>query len=219
MSSAGAGSTVWGEALAAPLQVLHLVLAVAAVGAATHLVVWLRGHRRGRPRRHAAARRFAAISATLCVATFVLGLVIYPTYRTRVRAEYLDQPTVLADELGRAQVVRAELATRHGVEPGPREVSPDVARARALGAARLTRWFDIKEHWAALTTLLAACVFVVLAAWRTPRRRGDDDDADPHDDDDTALLGPIAFWAATVAAAGLWACAIIGVVLSNTRAM
>jgi hypothetical protein len=116
-------------------------------------------------------------------------------------------------------VVRAELATRHGVEPGPREVSPDVARARALGAARLTRWFDIKEHWAALTTLLAACVFVVLAAWRTPRRRGDDDDADPHDDDDTALLGPIAFWAATVAAAGLWACAIIGVVLSNTRAM
>ena len=65
-------------------------LGVAAVGAATHLVLWSRGFVRGSFGRLRAARRFAWIVLALQLAAFAAGNVMYPTYKVEVRAAYLE---------------------------------------------------------------------------------------------------------------------------------
>ena len=58
------------------LLVLHTAVGVAAVGAATHLVVWLRGYLRGHFARHRAVRRFAWITLVLQLCAFLAGNLI-----------------------------------------------------------------------------------------------------------------------------------------------
>src|SRR5262245_23022218 len=78
--------TVLTESAARWLLVLHTALGVAAVGAATHLVIWLRAIARGQLGRLRSARRFAWIVLALQLAAFAAGNVMYPTYKTAVRA-------------------------------------------------------------------------------------------------------------------------------------
>jgi len=68
------------EAAARVLLVLHTVLGAAAVGAATHLVLWSRGFLRGQFGRLVAVRRFAAIVLVLQLGAFGAGNAMYPTY-------------------------------------------------------------------------------------------------------------------------------------------
>ena len=70
------------------LLVLHTALGVAAVAASTHLCVWLAKYLRGAHGRRRAVRNFAAIALALHASAFLVGNLAYPTYKTRVRAEY-----------------------------------------------------------------------------------------------------------------------------------
>jgi hypothetical protein len=68
------------------LLVLHAISAAVLVASATHHLIWsLR-------RRFTLDRLFAATAAVAYASTFALGLVMYPTYKVRVRIEYFDQP-------------------------------------------------------------------------------------------------------------------------------
>lgn len=67
---------------------LHAVSAAVLVASATHHLIWcLR-------RRFTLDRLFATTAAIAYASTFVLGLVMYPTYKVRVRVEYFDQAAV-----------------------------------------------------------------------------------------------------------------------------
>ncbi len=94
---------IFAESSARFLLVLHTVFAVACVGASTHLVIWLRGYRRGQFTRVRAVKRFAWISLALYAVTFFGGNLIYPTYKVRVRGQFLDDPTAIVRELAARQ--------------------------------------------------------------------------------------------------------------------
>ena len=62
-------------------------LGVAAVGAATHLFLWL-----WRDRARRSIVRFAWLVVALMLGAFLAGNVMYPTYKVEVRAAYLENP-------------------------------------------------------------------------------------------------------------------------------
>ncbi len=79
------------EGVARPLLVLHAIVAIALGGASTHLAlvtfrIW---------QRKSSAFRLVGIYAKtvgiLFVVDFLIGLLIYPTYRYRVRGLYFDR--------------------------------------------------------------------------------------------------------------------------------
>jgi hypothetical protein len=190
------------------LLVLHTALGVAAVAASTHLCVWLARYLRGAAGRRRAVRRFAVIALALQAAAFAAGNLAYPTYKTRVRAEYLDSPdTINADAEAR---VRRTAAVRARVLGEPPRVLDDGAVAREIaglagGADRMARWFDSKEHWVALGLALALAIAAVLRAW-DPERDG-------------RAPAPFVMMAALGACATLWYAAVVGVLTATWRAI
>jgi hypothetical protein len=146
------------EPFARVLVIAHGVAAAVLCGAATHLALSVGGRLRGR----APWRREPAITATAAGAylvTVALGLAVYPTYRVRVRAEYLDSPRAVQAEARAKEAVRAELT--HAPVP------PVAAAVDLPGVAHV---FDIKEHWVALGLPLALGLFALR------RRAGPDGD-------------------------------------------
>lgn len=185
------------------LLVLHTALAVAAVGAATHLALWMRGYFNGQLGRHKAIRRFAVISLALHLAAFVAGNVIYPTYRIQVRAEYLEVPSVIAEELATKARMRARSLHR---EAAAAELdTSEASRHQVSAAGKAVRWFDVKEHWLALGLFVSAALTLLLLRW-DPRRDG-------------LAIAPIAMGLAVCVALTLWAGAVIGVMTSAWRAI
>ena len=86
------------ESLARPLLLLHATLGFTAVGATTHLAVYSWLAARGQ-RRTAALRRFAWLAPLAVVSQVLVGLVLYPTYRVRVRALHLDREAPVVVQL------------------------------------------------------------------------------------------------------------------------
>lgn len=172
--------------------VVHAVLGAATVAVATHLVVWIRGYGRGRFGRHRAARGFAAVALCLYAAEFLVGNVLYPSYKVRVRAEYLDLPSAVADDIAARRKARAL------VDPSPPPPAPG-------GLSNVARAFDIKEHWAALGLALAAAACALAWAW-DPRRDG-------------GGATPFFVGAATGAAACAWIAALLGLWVTSYRAV
>jgi hypothetical protein len=86
------------EAFARPLLLLHATLGFTAVGATTHHAVYSWLSARGQ-RRTAALLRFGWIAPTAVVSQVLLGLVLYPTYRVRVRALHFDHEAPLVSQL------------------------------------------------------------------------------------------------------------------------
>ncbi len=188
------------------LLVLHAVLAVALVGAATHWLIWLARLVRGQPGRIRSVRRFAIITMALYTVTMIVGLVLYPTYKARVKIEFLTRSTAVAAD-ARARLETAEaIAARVEGRP-PRTASPstlaEVERAASQRSAKIARWFDVKEHWAAVGVALGLAALAVLMVW-DPRRDG----RGPS----TFVLGAVA---GTVAIT--WLAAIIGLITTATR--
>ena len=72
------------------MLIVHAVCAMALVGAATHHLVWSARYLRGQFGRARAEQRFLRIVGLLFAATFTLGLVMYPAYKTGVRMAWLD---------------------------------------------------------------------------------------------------------------------------------
>jgi hypothetical protein len=189
------------ETAARWLLVLHTALGVAAVGAATHLVLWLRRVLRGEHGRLRAVRRFAWLVVVLQLAAFAAGNAMYPTYKVEVRAAYLENTTaVVADQEGHQRALE-RVAARDGARaPAPTATGELVRRAAAAA-----RWFDVKEHWIALGLLAALGLVLVLGFW-DPRSGGRE-------------LAPVILGLAAIVAATLWIGAVIGVMTASWRAV
>lgn len=188
------------------LLVVHAVLAFAAVAACTHWCVYLYPLARGRMVRVRAAKRFGVIAMALYVVAAAGGLALYPTYKTRVKLEYLTSSrAVLDDHAARMRAAedveaRSEGRPARALEPG--------AVLRATGheaerAEKVARWFDVKEHWVAIGALLGLAAMVVLLRWD---HRG-------------GWRGPLGFivLGAFGSTAVVWLAAIIGLVTAATR--
>ncbi len=167
--------------------IVHAALGAALVAASTHLVVWMRGYLRGNFARRRAVRRFSVIAVVLFGLAFTAGNLAYPTYKIRVRAGYLENPAAVA----------ADLQQRG---------APTTAVEGALATtARIARWFDVKEHWAAVGLILSLACAVILRFWDPVR--------------DEPAIAPIVFGLALGASATAWLAAIIGLVTASYRAI
>ena len=175
-----------------PLLIVHGIAAGILVGASTHHLVWCRHYLRGRFSRVAAERRFAAIASIAFVATFLLGNLLYPTYKVRVRAEYFDSPSAVAAEV---MLQRSE-AQRHGGEPKASREGGELAWVGRL--------FDVKEHWVALG---CAASLVLLAMSRRAHPLGD------------RRLAPLYVGLSLVVCATAWTGAVVGLVTASFRAV
>jgi hypothetical protein len=189
------------EAAARWVLVLHTALGVAAVGAATHLVLWSRGFLRGAFGRLRAVRRFAWIVLVLQILAFAAGNIMYPTYKVEVRAAYLENPEALVADQASHAAQLDRISTRE------RAAAPTLTATGEIvhRAARVARWFDVKEHWIALGILASLALVLVLGFW-DPRAGGRE-------------LVPIVFGLSVVIAATLWLGAVIGVLTASWRAV
>ncbi len=197
------------------LLVLHAIIAAALVAVSTHLVVWMRGYPRGRFTRQRGVRRFAVIGLALYGATFLLGNLIYPVYKVRVRTEYLDNPAALVADYKSRTHARDRVRSQHrrlrqpalGADNAGASSSDNQHSAFALPsrAAKIARWFDVKEHWMALGFALYAALAVVLVAWK-PKADG-------------GPVGVVVFAMAVLVAGTTWLGALIGLVVSSWRAV
>lgn len=188
------------EAAARWVLVLHTLLGLAAVGAATHLVVWLR-RLATRGGALPAVRRFAWLTLVLQVGAFLAGNLMYPTYKVQVRAAYLESPAAVASDHTLRQQEIARVAAREGL-PAP-EATPTGTLVRQ--AQKAARWFDVKEHWVALGVIACAALVLVLMLW-DPRRDG-------------RALAPVITGLAVAVSGTLWLGAIIGVLTASWRAV
>ncbi len=210
------------EDYSALLLVGHAGGALLCVALTTHLFVWLRHWARGGAN-HSSARRFALWAAGAYLLTMALGMALYPTYKVRVRAEYLENPSAISrateDEAESARLTAARneesrlfrlgQAAAITAPPEFREDERNDIAARAESrierGAKLVRWFDVKEHWSVLGMFLS--VGLVLMLWV----RGSEK---PQSEIARAAVG-LAFLSAAVA----WAAAIIGIVVTAARSV
>jgi hypothetical protein len=175
------------------LLVVHTALAVAAIGASTHVVLWLRKRAQIRT-----IRKLAYWSLGLHAAAFLAGNVMYPTYKVEVRSAYLESPDLVNQQVAADQALDRVLA-REGHAP----LEPEAELPRR--AAKAARWFDVKEHWVALG-LLGSCALVLMLALWGPKRDGE-------------VARPVVLGLATVVCATLWLAGVIGVVVASWRAV
>lgn len=191
---------VLSESAARWVLVLHTALGVAAVGSATHLVIWLRRYLRGQSGKRRSVIRFAWIVLLLQLGAFAAGNVMYPTYKVEVRAAYLENASAItAEEVIRAREL-GRVAEREGTEPTERPATVELVR-RAAAA----RWFDIKEHWISIGILASIALLVILWLW-DPKRDG-------------AVIAPVVLAIGVIAAGTIWLGAIIGVLTASWRAV
>jgi hypothetical protein len=179
------------ETWARPLLVVHGVCAALLVAASTHHVLWIRAYRRQDFGKLRAERTFAVVASTAFLATFLLGNLLYPTYKVRVRAEYLDSPAALTDEL----------KLRGAQHLGPRVAAPSQA-ARSLAA--VARVFDIKEHWVAIGCA-ASLLLLALSRWAHPKEH--------------AHVLPLYLGLSLVQCGTAWLGAIVGLVTASYRSV
>jgi hypothetical protein len=189
------------EAAARWMLVLHTALGVAAVGAATHLVLWSRGFLRGSFGRLRAARRFAWIVLALQLAAFAAGNVMYPTYKVEVRTAYLENREAIVAAQAARQSQLERISAREGTHAGQPTATAQLVRR----AAQAARWFDVKEHWVALGILASVGLVLALAFW-DPKTTGRE-------------LAPVVLGLAVVIAGTVWLGAIIGVLTASWRAV
>jgi len=183
------------------MLVLHTALGVAAVGAATHLVIWLRRYVRGNYGKRRAVRRFAAYALVLHVGAFLAGNIMYPTYRIEVRTAYLENAGVIVGDQTQRASELDKIAAREG-SPS-RELAPTHEVVKR--AAKAARWFDVKEHWVALGMLASLALVLVLAFWDPSR--------------DGTGLASIVIGLSVVIAGTVWLGAIVGILTSAWRAV
>lgn len=202
----------WGvldEGLARLLLIAHLLAAFAVIGLTTHSAIWLRRYVRGAHGLRRVAAKFAAWAAVAYAAAFVLGNIVYPTYKVRVRLEYLDDSVhvMRARELAmeRRQVVAARLAPASpDAQPLPGGIV--VAAERGAAAGAIARLFDTKEHWVVMGLLLAVGCALMLRRWRIDEPGGE-------------VMAPFLLGFAYGAAAIAWYGGIVGALVSIWRAV
>jgi hypothetical protein len=189
------------ESAARWMLVLHTALGVIAVGAATHLVIWMRGYLRGNFGRHRAVRKFAWIALGFHAAAFLAGNLMYPTYKVEVRAAYFENASTILEQQRRHERDVDLIALRERSN----SVEQQTGAERVKRAAKAAKWFDVKEHWIALGLIASAGLVLLLAMW-DPRKGNQ-------------ALAPVALGLSVVIAGTVWLAAIIGVLTSAWRAV
>lgn len=201
---------LFAEASARFWLVLHAVLGASLVAVTTHLVIWTRKWPRGDIARIDGARWLASVGLGLYLAQFLVGNVLYPAYKVRVRTEYFDLGSAVQDD-GAARQKARDLADdrrradayHDGRDPGG--PAPPVAMPETRNLTHVSRVFDVKEHWAALGVPLSAGACAMALFWR-PKRDG--------------LAGAKLLVACAVGAAlCAWIAAIIGLVVTSYRSV
>jgi hypothetical protein len=192
---------VLAESAARWVLVLHTLVGLAAVGAATHLVIYTRRYIRGQSGKRRAVLRFAWVVLALQVGAFIAGNVMYPTYKVAVRSAYLENASAITAAETAKQRELEKIAAREGSEAPQQTATVEMVR-RAASAAR---WFDVKEHWVALGIFVTAALIVILSVWR-PKEDG-------------TAIAPIVTTLAVISAATIWLGAIIGVLTASWRAV
>ncbi len=194
------------------LLVVHAVLGAALVALTTHLAVWMRGYVRGRFDRQRGVRLLSWISTSLFLCTFALGNLIYPTYRVRVRAEYLESPEAVVKAQDARAVAGAALMARENrrrqLEQAAELSEPPSEAYRAESprhVAKMARWFDVKEHWAAVGLAMSIALLFLLTGW-DPRKHG-------------ARVASLIFAMAVGTAATTWLAALVGLMVTSHRAV
>ncbi len=200
---------VLADGLARFLLIVHLISAFAVIGLTTHCAIWLRRYVRGAHGLRRATAKFAVWAAVAYAAAFVIGNIVYPTYKVRVRLEYLDDSlhVTRARELAlaRRQVVAARLAPASpDAQPPPGGIV--VAADRGAQAAAISRLFDTKEHWVVMGLFLSIACAWMLRRWRIDEPGG-------------AVMAPFVLWFAYGAAATAWYGGIVGALVSIWRAV
>lgn len=204
------------------LLIGHAVAALGCVALTTHLSFWLAYRSRG-TRSHRSTRRFGIWAAAAYATTMLLGLALYPTYKVRVRSEYLDNPGALSratEERARAARLaeardRESKRFRSGdvghseplAEPDAEDRALVLAKAEASIArgAKLARWFDVKEHWSALGLMLACALALLL--WVEPS------------EESQRTVSRMTWGLAVVSAALAWFAAVVGVIVAAARSV
>jgi hypothetical protein len=98
--------------------VVHALVALALGGAATHLALVAFALATGRPKRWRVPRLaavYAQVAGTLFLLSIAVGALLYPTYRYRVRALYLDRYAPWASNLFDMKEVLAALTAPFAV--------------------------------------------------------------------------------------------------------
>lgn len=188
-------------------MVLHAILGAATVAATTHCFAWTWRFPRGNFSRFHGARWLATTALVLYAAQFVLGNLMYPVYKVRVRAEFLDLPSAVAEEAKVRQAARDLVDDRRRAEPGGAQshVGPSRRVEAPRGLSHIARLFDIKEHWAALGLVLALATCLLTWGWN------------PHKDGPggSRLILVLSAGAATCA----WFAGVVGIICSSFRSM
>jgi hypothetical protein len=92
------------------LLLLHAGGSVVLIGAATHHALQMRHYLRGRFGAARLEKTYAKVVAAAYVITFVIGALVYPTYRVHVRGYYLDRHAPFYAGLFDVKEVYASLA-------------------------------------------------------------------------------------------------------------
>jgi hypothetical protein len=145
LHEAAAEAPVFLYAARRALLVLHAAGSVVLIGAATHHALEMRHYLRGRFGRVAIEKIYAKVVGAAYAITFALGALLYPTYRVRVRAAYLDCHAPFYAGLFDVKEVFASLA---------------LLVALGVGALGVTLR-PAEERW--LMPVLAAMSFIVCA--------------------------------------------------------
>jgi hypothetical protein len=188
------------------LLIAHGIVAAAAVASTTHWCVWLWPFVRGRYTKVPATRRFGIIAMSLYLVAATGGMLLYPTYKARVKLEFLTSSRAVLDDAS-ARIHAAEELRARAAGVAPRTLDPAAVLSESRDAPdraeKVARWFDVKEHWVALGLLLGLGTMAALLAW------------DPRRDGRAAL--PFVCLGALATCAVTWAAAIIGLVTTATR--
>lgn len=208
------------EEQATLLLTAHTFFALATVTLSTHLVVWLRHYLKGRFGKRRSIARFALLSTSAYAITMLLGMALYPTYKVRVRAEYLENPSRIhraVEATSKAQALtreRNEEVRRYragqvpistGVPDAVPEAVTKLAEAQVERGAKLVRWFDVKEHWAVLGFLLSLATCGIVLTWKPDKGSGS--------------IAKSVMALAAGAACISWAAAIIGIATAAARSV
>lgn len=85
------GNSVFLFGLRRVLLVLHAGGSIVLIGAATHHALQMRHYLRGRFGREKLEQTYAKVVSVAYVVTFILGALLYPSFRVHVRGYYLDR--------------------------------------------------------------------------------------------------------------------------------
>ena len=156
---------LFAEPIVRPLLVAHALVAIVLLGSVGHLGYESLWYLLGKARNVWLGTVHARVGFVLYLTNFLLGLVVYPTFRVRVRHDYFDAKLPWATNLFDTKEMLAVFglgafaalfAMSFALRPRDPEDAPMLPAFAALGVIVCG------------VTIFAAVVGIVLVTWRAP---------------------------------------------------